>query len=97
MYFLIDYVWSYTLKFIASAPTLFPPEYVEEFQKCFDQAPPIPFEEIKKIIQDDLERPIDSVYECIDPIPIASASIAQVKGYHTILICSINFINAYTY
>lgn len=83
MYFLIEihYVWSYTMKFIASAPTLFPQEYVEEFQKCFDQAPPIPFEEIKKIIQDDLGRPIDSVYEYIDPNPIASASIAQVQGY----------------
>ncbi|XP_038892843.1 uncharacterized aarF domain-containing protein kinase At5g05200, chloroplastic [Benincasa hispida] len=67
-------------QFIASAPTLFPPEYVEEFQKCFDQAPPIPFEEIKKIIQDDLGRSIDSVYEYVDPIPIASASIAQVHG-----------------
>ncbi|KAL0539793.1 hypothetical protein IC582_024012 [Cucumis melo] len=67
-------------QFIASAPTLFPQEYVEEFQKCFDQAPPIPFEEIKKIIQDDLGRPIDSVYEYIDPNPIASASIAQVHG-----------------
>ncbi|XP_023535612.1 uncharacterized aarF domain-containing protein kinase At5g05200, chloroplastic [Cucurbita pepo subsp. pepo] len=67
-------------QFIASAPTLFPPEYVEEFQKCFDQAPPIPFEEIKRIIQDDLGRSIDSVYEYIDPIPVASASIAQVHG-----------------
>ncbi|KAE8648057.1 uncharacterized aarF domain-containing protein kinase At5g05200, chloroplastic [Cucumis sativus] len=67
-------------QFIASAPTLFPQEYVEEFQKCFDQAPPIPFEEIKKIIQDDLGRPIDSVYEYIDPNPVASASIAQVHG-----------------
>lgn len=75
------------LKFIASAPTLFPPEYVEEFQKCFDQVPSVPFEEIKKIIQDDLGKPIDSIYEYIDPIPIASASIAQVNGHHTILIC----------
>ncbi|KAL9268451.1 putative aarF domain-containing protein, partial [Drosera capensis] len=67
-------------QFIASAPTLFPPEYVEEFQKCFDRAPPVPFEDIKSILIQELGRPIDSVYEYIDPMPIASASIAQVHG-----------------
>ncbi|KAH9607712.1 hypothetical protein KSS87_007056 [Heliosperma pusillum] len=67
-------------QFIASAPTLFPPEYVEEFQKCFDQAPSIPFEDIKSILSEELKRPIDSVYEYIDPKPLASASIAQVHG-----------------
>lgn len=67
-------------QFIASAPTLFPPEYVEEFQKCFDRAPAIPFEDIKAILNQELKRPIDSVYEYIDPTPLASASIAQVHG-----------------
>ncbi|KAK9741868.1 hypothetical protein RND81_03G134700 [Saponaria officinalis] len=67
-------------QFIASAPTLFPPEYVEEFQKCFDQAPSVPFEVIKSILSEELKRPIDSVYEYIDPTPLASASIAQVHG-----------------
>ncbi|KAI4356419.1 hypothetical protein L6164_000443 [Bauhinia variegata] len=67
-------------QFIASAPTLFPPDYVEEFQKCFDRAPPVPFDVIKTILREELGRPIDSVYEYIDPTPIASASIAQVHG-----------------
>ncbi|XVF00387.1 hypothetical protein REPUB_Repub03eG0281200 [Reevesia pubescens] len=67
-------------QFVASAPTLFPPEYVEEFQKCFDQAPAVPFEDIQTILRQELGRPIDSVYEYIDPTPIASASIAQVHG-----------------
>ncbi|KAF6138916.1 hypothetical protein GIB67_025645 [Kingdonia uniflora] len=64
---------------IASAPTLFPPEYVEEFQKCFDRVPTVPFEEIQSILHDELGT-IDSVYEYIDPVSIASASIAQVHG-----------------
>ncbi|KAL2897949.1 hypothetical protein RDABS01_039731, partial [Bienertia sinuspersici] len=67
-------------QFIASAPTLFPPQYVEEFQKCFDRAPPVPFEEIKAILNQELKRPIDSVYEYVDPTPLASASIAQVHA-----------------
>ncbi|WOH01276.1 hypothetical protein DCAR_0520658 [Daucus carota subsp. sativus] len=67
-------------QFIASAPTLFPPEYVEEFQYCFDRAPAIPFEEIKKILREEFRGPIDGVFEYVDPTPIASASIAQVHG-----------------
>ncbi|KAL8154358.1 hypothetical protein V2J09_012118 [Rumex salicifolius] len=67
-------------QFIASAPTLFPAEYVEEFQKCFDRAPSVPFEDIKRILLEDLGRPIESVYEYVDPVPLASASIAQVHG-----------------
>ena len=67
------------LQFIASAPTFFPPEYVEEFQNCFDRAPPVPYNEIESILLEELQRPLDSVYEYIDPVPIASASIAQVS------------------
>ncbi|OAY84301.1 uncharacterized aarF domain-containing protein kinase At5g05200, chloroplastic isoform X1 [Ananas comosus] len=67
-------------QFIASAPTLFPAEYVEEFQKCFDRAPAVPFNQIEAILREELQRPLDSVYEYIDPVPIASASIAQVHA-----------------
>lgn len=68
-------------QFIASAPTLFPEEYVEEFKNCFDKAPQVPFNEIEAILREDLGRPINSVYEYVDPVPIASASIAQVCTY----------------
>ncbi|XP_030534385.1 uncharacterized aarF domain-containing protein kinase At5g05200, chloroplastic isoform X2 [Rhodamnia argentea] len=67
-------------QFVASAPTLFPQEYVEEFQKCFDRAPEVPFQEIQAILREELGRPIDSIYEYVDPTPLASASIAQVHS-----------------
>lgn len=35
-------------QFIASSPTLFPPEYVLEFQKCLDKTPPVPFGTIRQ-------------------------------------------------
>lgn len=66
------------VQFIASAPTLFPAEYVQEFQNCFDRAPAVPFHEIEVTLSEELQRPLDSIYEYIDPVPIASASIAQV-------------------
>ncbi|KAG8390185.1 hypothetical protein BUALT_Bualt01G0057300 [Buddleja alternifolia] len=67
-------------QFIASAPTLFPPEYVQEFQYCFDRAPSVPFQEIQAILREELGKPIDTVFEYLDPTPLASASIAQVHG-----------------
>ncbi|KAK6121952.1 hypothetical protein DH2020_044306 [Rehmannia glutinosa] len=67
-------------QFIASAPTLFPPEYVQEFQYCFDRAPSVPFQEIQAILREEFGKPIDTVFEYVDPTPIASASIAQVHG-----------------
>ncbi|KAF5177514.1 Abc1 family protein [Thalictrum thalictroides] len=67
-------------QFIASAPTLFPPEYVLEFQRCFDSAPAVPFEEIQAILRQELGGQIDTIYEYVDPVPLATASIAQVHG-----------------
>jgi predicted unusual protein kinase regulating ubiquinone biosynthesis (AarF/ABC1/UbiB family) len=65
-------------QFIASSPTLFPAEFVLEFQSCLDNTPKVSYESIKKIIQDDLKRPLSAVYSYVDPIPLASASVAQV-------------------
>lgn len=65
-------------QFIASSPTLFPAEFVLEFQSCLDNSPKIPYSAIRKIIQDDLGRPLSAVYSYVDPKPLASASVAQV-------------------
>ncbi|MFT5032454.1 MAG: aarF domain-containing kinase [Bermanella sp.] len=67
-------------QFIASSPSIFPKEYVEEFQKCLDQTPAIPFRKVKAIIEADLGKPLDRVYSHIDQTPLASASIAQVHA-----------------
>lgn len=67
-------------QFIASTPSLFPAEYVKEFQNCLDKTPPVPFDQIRGIIREDLGRPLEEVYEYVDPVPLASASVAQVHG-----------------
>jgi len=67
-------------QFIASSPSIFPKEYVEEFEQLLDQTTPIPFRSIKKIISEDLKQPISHVFSHIDPQPLASASIAQVHA-----------------
>jgi len=67
-------------QFVASSPTFFPQEYVEEFQNCLDKTKPFPFSVAKKIIESELGKSINEVYSYVDPIPLASASIAQVHA-----------------
>lgn len=67
-------------QFIASSPTFFPKDYVEEFQHCLDKTKPFPFPIAKKIIEDELGKPLDQVYAYVEPVALASASIAQVHA-----------------
>jgi len=67
-------------QFVASSPTLFPAEYVREFESCLDQTPSVPFATIRAIVEADLGLPLESVYASFDVTPLASASIAQVHG-----------------
>lgn len=53
---------------------------MEEFQYCLDKTPSLPFGVIKRIIREEIGRPIDQVYSEIDPVALASASIAQVHA-----------------
>ena len=64
-------------QFVASSPTLFPADYVLEFQKCLDQTESLPWSVIKQVIEQEL-GPISRTFAYIDQTPLASASIAQV-------------------
>jgi ubiquinone biosynthesis protein len=57
---------------------LFPPEYIEEFTKLQDQVPPVPFNDIKQVIQQELRRPLDKIFADFTPDSMAAASVAQV-------------------
>lgn len=65
-------------QFIASSPSIFPDEYVEEFQRCLDKTKPLPFRMMKDVLEEELGRPLSRIFSEINPNPIASASIAQV-------------------
>lgn len=67
-------------QFIASSPTFFPREYVDEFQGCLDRTPSIPYADIRRILREELGRPLEEVYREINPVALASASIAQVHS-----------------
>ncbi|RQL49868.1 kinase [Acinetobacter nosocomialis] len=68
-------------QFIASTPSLFPREYVEEFQGCLDQTPTLPFSYIQGVLASEFEgRDLSEIFSYIDEKPLASASIAQVHA-----------------
>ncbi|HWX75601.1 MAG TPA: AarF/ABC1/UbiB kinase family protein, partial [Solirubrobacteraceae bacterium] len=61
---------------------LVPEEYREEFQhelaKLRDAAPTVSFKQMRRVIEEDLEEPLDEVFESFEEEPIAAASIGQV-------------------
>ncbi len=61
---------------------LVPEQHREEFQrelaKLRDAAPTVSFKQMRKVIEDDLEDPVDEVFASFDREPIAAASIGQV-------------------
>ncbi|HBM1345977.1 ABC1 kinase family protein [Acinetobacter baumannii] len=68
-------------QFIASTPSLFPREYVEEFQGCLDQTPTLPFSYIQGVLASEFEgRDLSQIFSYIDETPLASASIAKVHA-----------------
>lgn len=67
-------------QFIASSPSLFPADYVNEFQYCLDKTEPLPFSTIKAVLEAELQCPLAELFSEIDEIPLASASIAQVHA-----------------
>ena len=55
------------------------PEYVSSaLAELQDHVGPFPFEEVVRAVEADLGRPLSSVYAEFAPVPIASASVAQV-------------------
>jgi predicted unusual protein kinase regulating ubiquinone biosynthesis (AarF/ABC1/UbiB family) len=61
---------------------LVPEEYREEFQRKLgelrDAAPKVRFDDMRKVIESDLEQPLGEAFDAFDEDPIAAASIGQV-------------------
>ncbi|MDD5321053.1 MAG: AarF/UbiB family protein [Methylococcales bacterium] len=63
---------------LATRVDLFPPQFITEFEKLQDQAPPVPFEDLLPQIEEDIGGSIDDIFSEVDRQPLAAASIAQV-------------------
>ncbi|MFC1828623.1 ABC1 kinase family protein [Thermodesulfobacteriota bacterium] len=57
---------------------LFPPEYIQEFTKLQDRVPPVPFSDIRQVIEQELGRTLEDIFDEFTPESMAAASVAQV-------------------
>jgi ubiquinone biosynthesis protein len=65
---------------ISSGEGIFPAELVKEFKQCRDQVPAEPFDAVRKVVEEDLGVPLESIFAAFDRAPLAAASIAQVHA-----------------
>jgi ubiquinone biosynthesis protein len=65
---------------LSSGEGLFPEELVSEFRLCRDQVPAEPFSTVRRIVEEDLGRPLEALFSTFDVAPLAAASIAQVHA-----------------
>jgi ubiquinone biosynthesis protein len=63
---------------LSTRPDILPAEYIAEFEKLQDDVAPVPFEDVKALVESSLKKPLGSVFGYFRAKPIASASIAQV-------------------
>jgi ubiquinone biosynthesis protein len=57
---------------------IFPPNYIEELKKLQDQAPSVPMEAVRRVVETELGGPLSDHFAEFSPKPLAAASVAQV-------------------
>ncbi len=65
-------------QWLSSRPDLLPQPYLEEFSKLQDDVPPAGFKEVKGIIESELGKDIDELFDHFDTNCISGASLGQV-------------------
>jgi ubiquinone biosynthesis protein len=56
---------------------LLPKPLTDELKNLLDRLPVVSFERFRELVEADLKRPMDTIFQWIDPIPLGSASLAQ--------------------
>jgi ubiquinone biosynthesis protein len=65
---------------LSSGEGVFPPELVGEFRLLRDRVPAERFDAVRRVVEADLGRPLEAVFDHFETTPIAAASIAQVHA-----------------
>lgn len=76
---------------LSSRPDIFHEGLIQELKKLQDRVPSFPREEAIQLFENEINKKIEDVFDYFDPIPLASASIAQVhraklKNGHNVVV-----------
>src|SRR5688572_26490116 len=59
-------------------PDILPRDVLTEFESLQDRVPPMTEDDVRAVVEHELQLPMEQVFEHFDPVPLGSASIAQV-------------------
>lgn len=62
---------------LSTRPELLAPEYIESLSTLQANVPPVPWPEMEILLQQELPNPMETLFDRIDPQPVAAGSIAQ--------------------
>ena len=65
---------------LSTRPDLMPPSYIDELSRLQDDVPPIAFEEVDRIIGEELGGRLSKLFGEFDETPLGSASLGQVHA-----------------
>jgi ubiquinone biosynthesis protein len=63
---------------LSTRPDLISVEFIQELSKLQDNVPPFPYTEARQIIESELGRPLEDIFQHFEETPLAAASIGQV-------------------
>ena len=63
---------------LATRVDVFPPAWIEEFERLHSQVPPVPFEGLRARLEEVWGKPVEAVFAAFETEAFAAASIAQV-------------------
>ncbi len=59
-------------------PDIVPREFIDELEMLQDNVPPAAFEDVRRILEEELGDSVEARFQTFETVPMASASIAQV-------------------
>ncbi|MGE0543595.1 MAG: AarF/UbiB family protein [Dehalococcoidia bacterium] len=65
-------------QFLSTRPDVLPAEFIDELSSLQSNVSPLPWEDLEPVLRAELGDDLSTVFEHIDPKPLASAALAQV-------------------